>query len=185
MSSRPLFSLELSGNHRALLWRDLYAFESRDDVNINGLSKKWVLLHAYTSSDGGRNLPAIDATAVYSGGFAISKLKANNFFSEIHSEIEFLNILVDSEPWYFVNCLSKVDVFDEARSSVGRGLDGRVFFVSRLVLSEASLDGLDLFTLGNSNRAQLFVSKRFKDRAEAMCLRGICFREIGEVISPQ
>lgn len=68
-------------------------------------------------------------------------------------ELEFLPINVAGERWLLMNCLKTVRQFDEAKSQVLRGLNGDIFMVVNLRVTDPIARDCEIFTLAESNLA--------------------------------
>lgn len=120
-------------------------------------------------------------TVYMSGILAFRADVKTELFPEACFGLEFLPITVDAKPWLLLNCLNTVMHFDETKSSVMRGGNGDIFMVLELTVTEPVDRQHELFTLSQSNRAQLFALPSFKNRVEKLGLEGITFHRVGEV----
>ena len=108
-------------------------------------------------------------------------LKAALFPSKC-DKLEFLPINVAGERWLLMNCLKTVRQFDEAKSQVLRGLNGDIFMVINLHVTDPVARDCEIFTLAGSNHTQLFARTSLKERVKKLRLEGITFQRIGEVV---
>jgi len=111
-----------------------------------------------------------------------ANLKAELFPPNKCAELEFLPIGVCGEQWLLMNCLKTVRLFDEEKSQVMRGLNGDIFMVLKLHITDPAATDCEMFTLAESNRTQLFVRSSFKARVDKLRLTGISFQHIGQVV---
>ena len=128
------------------------------------------------------NLQISNICTVYMSGILAFRADVKaDLFPRACVGLEFLPITVGAEPWLLLNCLNTVMQFDEKKSSVMRGMDGGIFMVLKLTVSDPVAPQDELFTLAQSNRSQLFALPSFKSRVERLRLQGISFHRIGEV----
>ena len=80
-----------------------------------------------------------------------------------------------------VNCLNSIREYNESRSIVHKGPAGSIFLLQRLIIDEFPVDSEELFTIENSNRSTIFVTESFANRVKHLNLKGLQFKQIGEV----
>jgi hypothetical protein len=182
-----LFSTQPTNEHQSLIARDVPAWTSISD-NMNGERKSaiWrplefdfkIVDNRYTK------LPTI--CTLYSLGMVAFRASLKEaLFPIVDDGLEFLPITAGTEPWLLFNCLKTVRQIDESNSQVMRALDGTIFMVLKLFVTDPTAKGLEMFTLEHSNHAQLFVRSSFKERVERLGLQGLAFHKIGGVASPK
>ncbi|MCD2513772.1 hypothetical protein [Comamonas endophytica] len=181
---KKLFATHTSNKYRSILLRDFSKWPLISK-NINRTS----MLDAGFSADfefdpdGGRknNLPDI-CTVYLPGVLAFKEELKDELFPESSCGIELLPITVSDEPWLLLNCLQTVSEFDAAASEVLRGLNGEIYSVLKIRVTDPKAQTWDIFTFQESNRGQLFVTNAFRERVGKLGLKGIDFKEIGEIV---
>lgn len=124
-----------------------------------------------------------DVCSIYiSGALAFKREFKDLLFPNATERLEFLPFTVSGKPWLLLNCLQVANDIDMDASSVIRGLNGEICYVMKVYVTDPDVQGLDIFTLNDSNRAQLFVTNVFVERFKKLRLRGIEFQEIGELV---
>ena len=63
-----------------------------------------------------------------------------------------------------------------------RGLNGEICYVMKIRVTDPKAQGWDVFTLNDSNRSQLFVTRSFRERFKKLGLHGVSFKAIGELV---
>lgn len=178
-----LFSVQSSNFHQSLLLKDPARVNFLSGAfNRDPLLQTWssVGFELRTIDKKSAKVPTI-CTVYISGALAFPAHMKEALFPVVDG-LEFLPINVGNERWLFLNCLNSVKDFDEKESQVWRGLEGQIFMILELAVTDPRARNLELFTLDGSNHAQLFVRSSFKDRVEKLGLEGITFDRIGEVI---
>ena len=125
-------------------------------------------------------LPDI-CTAYLPGVVAFRAALKSALFPSKCDDLEFLPITVAGMQWLLMNCLKTVRQFDEQKSQVLRGLNGEIFMVVKLCVTDPAARDCEVFTLAESNRTQLFARTSLKDRIKKLQLEGITFRRVGDV----
>jgi hypothetical protein len=120
-------------------------------------------------------------STVSGGGLALRADLKERIFSTPDDDLEFLPIRVSTEDWYIVNCLRSTGAIDEEGSVLYRSIEGQIFMIIKVVVDDPSLEQSDLFVLDGSNRASVLTLPSFVERVSSLNLRGITFREIGEL----
>lgn len=124
-----------------------------------------------------------DVCSVYiSGALAFKKEFKEALFPNAATQLEFLPFTVLGKPWLLLNCLQAASSIDATASKVMRGLNGEICYVMKIRVTDSLVQGWDVFTLDDSNRAQLFVTNAFLERFKKLGLKGIEFQEIGEAV---
>ncbi len=130
-----------------------------------------------------RGLP--DVTCSYLTGLvALRKPARDVLFPVPDDAIEFLPIYVDGGDWLLVNCLASVKSYGPQASSLRRDRgSGQIYWPEYVEFpNRPRLDG-EIFTLEDSNRAELLVIEPFRDRYARNSLKGLGFREVGRIRS--
>ena len=176
----PVFALQPSNSHRSLIATDHPAWRRQSQgLNKDSLVEGWQPLTFTLESFGKDDAAVPDIATIYiSGALALRSDKVSDLFPDCGG-LEFLPIKVEGKPWFLVNVLTPQAEIDETKSSVLRGLEGEIFMVSELTIAESGADAVsELFTLKNSNRAQLFALECFRNRLDYSGMKGITFRSI-------
>lgn len=178
----PLFTISPSNTHQSLLlqeparWEGLLASLNKTSLVSTWVAPDFVLQAVDKRADKWPNI--CSAASV----LAIRADLRGTLFPSASCDFELLPVKVSGEDWLVLNCLKSVKGFDEERSEVLRGINGEVFLVLRLRITDPAAHQCEAFTLADSNRAQLFVRASFRDRIKKSKLQGITLREIGELV---
>lgn len=106
-------------------------------------------------------------------------------FPEKPAELEFLPVLIDGDDWWLLNCLKTTRAYDPKRSRFSRGGERQqIDMIDYLVLHDATVEPVGLFTLEDSNRYSLLATESFVERIHKLDLKGVDFDEIG-VLEPR
>jgi len=173
-----LYALQPSNSHRTLLPRDHAGWQDvTKDLNRSSLAGGWkaVELELHTFDRSESEVP--DIGTIHVPGALAFRAELLDALLPSRERLELLPLIVNSQQWLLVNCLNWVDSYDESKSKVMRGLNGDIFMVLKLILG-AGQSAPELFTLTESNRAQLFATDSFKARVERLNLKGITFRRM-------
>ncbi len=95
---------------------------------------------------------------------------------------ELLPILIEDEPWYVVNVLRTTHAYDPERSDFRRfsSESALIFSCRKIVLTDPALLDVEVFTLEDSTRGEVFVTETFKRRIESAGIGyAVRFREVG------
>lgn len=180
VSMPPVFQLQPSNSHRSLIATDPPAWQRQSQgLNKDSLVEGWQPL-AFTLESFGKDDVAVPdiATISFPGALALRSNRVSDVFPDCGG-LEFLPIKVDGNPWFLVNVLTPQAEIDETKSSVLRALGGEIFMVLELTIASNSAQVVaELFTLKNSNRAQLFALESFRNRLDRTGMKGITFRAI-------
>lgn len=176
---RNLYALQPSNSHPALLARDVVAWQrATSGLNRTRLTDEWQALELEFQQLDQHAAGLPDICTIYITGALALRADLLGALMPDQTGLELLPLGVGSQPWLLVNCLNAVDRYDEVQSNVMRDHAGNAFLVLNLVISESEAVP-ELFTLTNSNRAQLFTTESFKARVERMGLQGIAFQPMG------
>lgn len=179
---QDLLSIRVSNLHQSLLLKDDAAFGLLEKINWEPLARSWTPVDFVLKNVDGKSKRIPNICTVYIGGvLAFPEGMRDSIFPATNAGLEFLPITVDGKRWLLLNCLNTVNEFDEKDSTVMRGPSGQIFMVSKLKVTDPLARDYELFTLAESNRANLFVLSSFKDRIERLGLQGITFQLIGDV----
>ena len=182
---KPLFTIQASNKHQSLLlrnsedWASIGAALNRSSL-VGGEFPRWFDFKQVDEQ--GAFLPDI-CTVYISGALAFRADLKEQLFPSPSKNLEFLPITASGKPWLLLNCLQAVSGIDPNDSTVMRGLNGEICLVMKLRVTDLQAHEWDVFTLTDSNRAQLFVSSAFVERVQGLKLKGISFQEIGEVVA--
>jgi len=147
-------------------------------LNSAALKDHWreIDLHLEPASD----VRAFTALCIYCSGFiAVNDSAKQAILSELLLDLEFLPVIIDGVQWELMNCVGTVSKYLPG-SVVYRFGAGEIFAIEHLVVDRVHLS-TDIFTLTGSNRANVFVTEKFKTQCERY-LVGVAFKEIGVVI---
>jgi hypothetical protein len=178
---KKLFATQVSNFHLGIILPDYPKWHQLlGQLNNRPLAKEWSRLEFVFHTDSKRKRKAPDISTVYiSGSIAFRAELKDRIFPSPCGEFEFLPILVSGEEWLILNCLKTTRQVDEKQSEVIRIGDGPIFMIQKLVVNDLSLEQCEVFTVEDSNRAELIVLPSFKERIETLKLQGLTFREIG------
>jgi hypothetical protein len=130
-----------------------------------------------------------DMRVVSGGALALRADLKDQVFPGPNGDLEFLPIRVCSEvlseDWYVVNCLRSTAAIDEEASILYRSIHGQIFMIDWVVVDDPTLEPSELFVLDGSNRANVLALPAFVERITGLGIRGITFREIGELNAGQ
>lgn len=184
---KPLFTIQSSNKHQPLLLHDFADWGSLGAV----LNRSSLVGGEFPNSfdfkqvdEQGVFLPDICTVYIF-GALAFRADLKEQLFPNPSKNLEFLPITASGKPWLLLNCLQAVSGIDPDGSTVMRGLNGEICLVMKLRVTDPQAHEWDVFTLTNSNRAQLFVSSAFVERVKGLKLKGISFQEIGEVVAEE
>ena len=171
-----LFAIQCSNEYASLLSRDISIWmEATANLNRSPLRSAWPDVHLYVHAQRARRPePTPDIAPVHQGALAFRTESRDRLFPS-HEGLEFLPVKVGDEDWFLLNCMNTIPQIDEQRSEVHRDTDGTIFAVMKLFVP----DGMtvpEIFTIADSNRAQLFTTSAFKTRVESSGLQGITFQ---------
>lgn len=178
----PLFTISPSNTHQSLLLREPEKWSSLlGSLNQASLSATWVApdFVLQTVDKRADKRPSICTAASV---LAVRADLLQMLFPAGSNDFELLPAKVSGEDWLILNCIKSVKGFDEEGSQVLRGVNGEIYLVLRLRITDPSAHQHEAFTLTDSNRAQLFVRTSFRERVKKSKLQGITLREIGELI---
>jgi hypothetical protein len=181
---KPLFTIQASNTHQSLLiqdssvWESISAAINRSPIAGDGLPRVFDFQQVDKQAV---SLPDI-CTVYISGALAFRSELKEQLFPHPSTNLEFLPITASGESWLLLNCLQAASDIDPAGSEVMRGLNGDICFVMEIRVTDPKAQEWDVFTLTDSNRAQLFVTDAFRERVQKLKLKGITFRAIGEVV---
>lgn len=180
---KSVFCLQPSNAHATLIsadypeWANATASLNRASISGGGFPLPLVFHEPNKSTV---NRPDI-ATVYISGALAFRAALKELLFPSAPPALEFLPITVEGEAWWLLNCFQAVSDVDPARSAFMNGLNGEICFVMKLCVTDPQAQDWELFTLRDSNRAQLFATDAFRDRVQKLGLHGISFAPIGEL----
>lgn len=181
---KQLFTIQASNTHQPLLLLDSSQWPSIG-AELNRVPMMGVdpaLVFDFKQVDV-KTLDLPDVCSVYiPGALAFKEELKNGLFPNSSTELEFLPITVSGKPWLLLNCLQTASGIDAAGSEVMRGLNGEICFVMKIRVTDPKAQEWDVFTLTDSNRAQLFVTNAFRERFERLGLKGVSFQAIGEIV---
>jgi hypothetical protein len=124
-----------------------------------------------------------DLCIAYISGIVIFRSQLREaLFPFISPRMEFLPISVERADWILLNCLETSRSYIGSSSVFMRGLDSQICFTQHLEFAADQTPEADLFTLEDSNRAELFCLEAFKERIEQHSLSGIEFGQVGLVV---
>ena len=181
MKNETIYSLWSSVGYRSVAIDAPQSLHSLRDLNKRRLSDEWTAIgvRSLDVGDIGALLPGI--CVLNTGALAVANSDLARVFDGLPIEVEYLPLEVDGQSWSIVNCLSDVDGVVDQESNVMRAGNGEIFMVLRLVLGAQAISVPPLFTLTNSNRAQIFATSEFVNRIVESGVRGLQFDEIGKV----
>lgn len=179
----PLFTIQASNTHQSLLLQDSSSWESiRAKINRSSMVGEWCPpLFDFLQIDKKMvNVPDI-CTVYISGALAFRAELKERLFPVPSANLEFLPLTVSGKPWLLLNCLQAASSINPERSEVMRGINGEIFFVIKIRVTDPDARYWEVFTLADSNRAQLFVTDAFRGRVQKHKLKGITFQAVGEI----
>jgi hypothetical protein len=180
---QPLFTIQGSNKHQTLLLEDVSRWDLiGTTINKVPFSTELPPYEFYFQQfeEGDNNVP--DICSVYiSGAIAFRADLKEQLFPSFSEKLEFLSIKASGVPWLLLNCLQAASSIRPEGSEVMRGLNGDICFVMKVLVNDPKAKEWDVFTLADSNRAQLFVTESFRARFERLKLKGITFQAIGAI----
>jgi hypothetical protein len=120
-------------------------------------------------------------TVYYPGVLAFRSTLLEKIFPSPCASLEFLPIHASGEEWTLLNCLKTTSGYDPNDSEVLRGESGEIFLIQKLAVADPSVQECEVFTIADSNRAQLIAVPSFVDRMKKGGIQGLSFREIGQL----
>jgi hypothetical protein len=180
-----LFTIQASNSHQSLLLSDTSTLKWLiSNINQRPLLNGWIPLEFVFKSAEKKisRLPNI-CTVYFPGLLAFRADMKTLLFSFNCTDLEFLPINVAGVEWILLNCLKTVHQFDEKKSQILRGLNGEIFMITKLFVTDHACGGSEVFMLADSNRTQLFFRSSMKDRFDQIGSDGITVQKIGEIIS--
>lgn len=181
LSMEPIFTVSPSNTHQSLFlqepanWESLLANLNRTPLLSTWVAPEFCLQTVDKRADKRPDICTAGSVLAVRADLGLALFPAQS------SDFELLPAEISGEEWLILNCLKSVKGFEEEGSEVLRGLNGEVYLVLRLRVTDSVAYQCEAFTLTNSNRAQLFVRSSFRDRIKTLKLRGITLREIGEL----
>jgi hypothetical protein len=180
---KQLFTIQASNTHQPLLlcdssqWPAIGAQVNRVRMVGTGLMP----VFGFEQIDE-KTVDLPDICTVYiSGAIAFRADLKEALFPDASTQLEFLPIMASGKSWLLLNCLQTATNIDPEGSEVMRGLNGDICFVMKIRVTDPKAQDWDVFTLTDSNRAQLFVTDVFRARVAQLKLKGITFKQIGEI----
>jgi hypothetical protein len=154
-------------------------------VHRSRLSAEWKPLKFKfdPESKGRGGFPDV-ACSYLSGLIGLRKPICDILFPVPDDAIEFLSIMVNGNDWLLVNCLASVKSYDAQTSCFHRdACGGEIYWIDHVEFPRHPRQNGEVFTLEDSNRAELLVVEPFRDRFLRSSLRGLNFREVGRICS--
>jgi hypothetical protein len=176
-----IFSPEASNTHQSLLLRNFEAWPRlANRLNRQSMLSGWEALAFEFQQFDSRAITRPEICTTYiSGAIAFRADLRSSVFPSPCDELEFLPIRAGSEDWLLLNCLRNTLGYDHELSSVSRNDNGEIFLVQKLVIVDRSVSDCGLFTLTDSNRAQIFVLDAWREGIRHSKIGGLGFREVG------
>jgi hypothetical protein len=181
---KSLFDIRPSNAHAMLIspdypeWANATASLNQASISCDGFPLPLVF-HELNKSTVNRP----DITTVYIGGaLAFRAALKESLFPFASPALQFLPITVEGEAWCLLNCLQAASGIDRARSEFLDGLNGEIYFVMKVWVTDPEAHDWEVFTLQEANRGQLFADETFRDRVEKLGLEGITFAPIGGLV---
>jgi hypothetical protein len=180
---QSLFTIRGSNKHQTLLLGDISRWNLIDaEINKVPFTKEVSPYEFYFRQFGEDDNNVPDVCTVYiSGAIAFRADLKDQLFPSASEKLEFLSIKASGVPWLLLNCLQAASSIKAEGSEVMRGLNGDICFVMKVIVNDLKAKEWDVFTLADSNRAQLFVTEAFRTRFEKLKLKGITFQAIGAI----
>ena len=180
---QSLFTIQGSNKHQTLLLDDVSRWNSIGAaINKVSFSTEVSQYEFYFRQFEGEAKGVPDICTVYiSGAIAFRADLKEQLFPSASENLEFLSIEASGVPWLLLNCLQVASSIKVEDSEVMRGLNGDICFVMKVLVDDPKAKKWDVFTLADSNRAQLFVTQAFRARFEKLKLKGITFQAIGAI----
>lgn len=182
-----LFSVEAASSYQSLLLRDPVGCPGLlASFHRASLLSRWAPLEfEFRAVDKRRPMRMPDICTIYARGVLAFRSEVKEaLFPAVHADgLEFLPIRVGAgtEPWLLLNCLNTVTAFDEKKSQAVRAMNGDIAMMRQVTIVDPMARRYELFTLAQSQRTQLFALSGFKARVDALRLKGMAFRRVGEV----
>lgn len=176
-----LFTIRADNKSKSAILQKTEYLNALSPLNRERRLADWTPLDFTLFSDGNSSFTPDICTAYYSGVLVLRAELRAQIFPDDCDGIEFLPVHVDGTDWNLVNCLNTTHDYDPKESLYSRCLNGEIFLVQRLRVSETILGKFEIFTIDDSNRAQLFAVESFVNRIKRLKLKGITFKEIGIV----
>jgi len=185
MTLQPLFTLESSDDCQLPYLKNLSRWSRFDlevPLNFQPIAPMVPPMEFEFIQDGDKSrLPIPDISMASPRGMLIFPASMiHSIFPNPCPKFEFLPVVVLGKDWCLMNCLKSTKGYEAERSTLIRAENGLIYFVQHLLVTDDSVENCELFTLEDSNRAQLFCVLPFKERIEQLGLKGLRFREIGE-----
>ena len=180
---QSLFTIQGSNKHQTLLIEDASRWELIGAaINKVPFSTETPPYEFYFRQFevGEGSVPDI-CTVYISGAIAFRADLKEQLFPSASDDLEFLSIKASGVPWLLLNCLQVTSSIKGEGSEVIRGLNGDICFVMKVIVNDPKAKEWDVFTLADSNRAQLFVTEAFCARVKKLKLKGITFQAIGAI----
>lgn len=173
-----IYTPQVSNDYQSILACSSAGREVQSLFNTRSLLAGWEVLD-FEFKKFNKSKGKIPDISLLNGGFALrSDLKHAIFPVPCH-ELEFLPIKVSGQEWLVVNCLRAIGGYDHENSVAYRGLDGKIFMVIHLIVTDHALAQCEMFVVDDSNRANLFLLPSFMERITVLGLRGLVFKAIG------
>lgn len=180
---KKLYTTQASNSYQSLLIDDI-----REWVPLRSIIHKsaraeetQIKFHFELTNKKAAKIPDI-CTVYNSGIIAFSIELINLILPNSHIAIELIPIQVNGKPWVILSCLQSAIDIDIENSQIMRGLSGEIFSITKIRVTDTKARDWEMFTIDGSNRTQLFVTESFRDRIEKSKLKGITFKEIGEIV---
>lgn len=155
------------------------------EINRNRINKTWPKLNFSFSIEDGEFSEVPDLCTVYVPGFLAFRADlAGKLFPILSEDLELLRISVDNCDWMLLNCLRTSKGYNDQTSIFVRGLNSEIVYTQHLEMTDPSLANAEVFTLIDSNRGELFALPLFKQRVESLGLKGVDFRKVGTLTTP-
>ncbi len=175
-----LYLGEVSNFQKALLWKRDHDLAQIGCLNRDSIGEHWGAHQAFFH-DPKNKRPQPDETMLIPG-FALRRDVRDIVFPDKSAGVEFLSFDVEGEGWEFANSICSTMAYDESKSSFIRSIEGQIYYIFRLVVTDSSLKCHDVFTISDSNRAWPIFTETFVQRLELSKLNRMNFREVGEIV---
>jgi hypothetical protein len=178
-----IYSAHVSNDYASIAPVTESAADAMREINNRSLLAEWGIVdYEFQIIDGGKVTALPDIYFMYGKLVFRGELKGQIFPTPCN-ELEFLPIRVAGENWFLLNCLKTTLGYDSDESIFYRSLEGQIFLINHLVVSDATLPACEVFVIDDSNRTTLFVLPSFVERIGRLNLGGITFKEIGFLLS--
>lgn len=179
---RKLFATQSALKHQALLcepsqWENIREFINRKPMPDADSVPEFKFKEFKEKS---ADFPRI-CTVYFPGVLAFRRELKNKIFPIYSGNLEFFPITVLNEPWLLLSCLQAAEI-DVNSSSVMRGINGEIWHIMNIFVTDPKAKSWEIFTLKDSNRTQIFVTNTFRERIQKLGLNEIGFKEAGELI---